>query len=111
MKVTDVKAFIYADDIMIWGEKVKGLDIRLAHWERERENFGLRINLEEDSNGKAAAKKGRSGSEIKQVERFTYPGSVEENNGEIKSKINERIRKASQFYHLIKSILWNKDKV
>jgi hypothetical protein len=30
-------------------------------------------------------------------------------NSEIQNEINERIRKASQFYYLIKSILWNKD--
>jgi hypothetical protein len=30
-------------------------------------------------------------------------------NGKIQNEINERIRKASKFYHLIKSILWNRD--
>jgi hypothetical protein len=33
IKVTDLKSFIYADDMMIWGDKVKDLKIRLAHWE------------------------------------------------------------------------------
>jgi hypothetical protein len=31
-KVTDLKAFIY--DIMMWGDNVKELKMRLAHWER-----------------------------------------------------------------------------
>jgi hypothetical protein len=35
MKVTYLKGFIYADDIMIWGGNVKDLEIKLAHWERE----------------------------------------------------------------------------
>jgi hypothetical protein len=46
MKVTDLKAFVYADDNMIWGGKVKELEIRLAHWERESKNYSLQINLE-----------------------------------------------------------------
>jgi hypothetical protein len=32
-----------------------------------------------------------------------------EKNGKIQNDINERIQKASKFYHIIKSILWNKD--
>jgi hypothetical protein len=31
-----------------------------------------------------------------------------EKNGEIQSERNERIRKATQFCHSVKSILWNK---
>jgi hypothetical protein len=34
---------------------------------------------------------------------------VVEKNGKTQNKINERIRKASKFYHLINSILWNKE--
>jgi hypothetical protein len=49
-----------------------------------------------------------SGSELKQVDRFTYLGSVVEKSGMIRNEINERIRKASKFYHLVKNILWNK---
>jgi hypothetical protein len=43
-----------------------------------------------------------SASEIKQVDVFTYLGSEIEKNGEIQNDTNERIRKASQFYHLIR---------
>jgi hypothetical protein len=34
---------------------------------------------------------------------------MREKNGEIQNEINERIIKATQFHHLIRSILWNKD--
>jgi hypothetical protein len=37
MKVTVLKTFIYADDIMVWGDDMEELHIRLAH--------GLQINL------------------------------------------------------------------
>jgi hypothetical protein len=50
-----------------------------------------------------------SRSEIKQVDIFSYVGSVVEKDGEIWYEINKRIRKASKFYYLIRSILWNKD--
>jgi hypothetical protein len=46
MEVTDIKAFIYAYGNMIWGDNVKVLEIRSAHWEGERRNYGLQINLE-----------------------------------------------------------------
>jgi hypothetical protein len=49
-----------------------------------------------------------SGSKIKQVNRFTYLKSLVEKNGEIQNEIKERIKKASKFYHIIKSTLWNK---
>jgi hypothetical protein len=50
-----------------------------------------------------------SRNEIKQFDRFTYLGSVVEQKSEIQNEINERIRMASQFCHLITSIIWNKD--
>jgi hypothetical protein len=50
-----------------------------------------------------------SGSKIKHVERFTYLGSIVEENGEILNEINKGIRKTSQIYHLLNSIIWNKD--
>jgi hypothetical protein len=45
MKITDLKALIYADGIMIQGD-TEELKIRSAHWERESNNYGLQINLE-----------------------------------------------------------------
>jgi hypothetical protein len=41
--------------------------------------------------------------------RFTYLRSVIEKIGEIQKEIHDRIRKDSQFYHLINSILCKKD--
>jgi hypothetical protein len=49
------------------------------------------------------------GSEIKQIDRFAYLASMVEKNSKIQNEINERLRKASQSYHLVKSILLNKD--
>jgi hypothetical protein len=43
MKVRDLKAFMYADDIMVWSDSVKELEIRLAHWQRESMKYGFQI--------------------------------------------------------------------
>jgi hypothetical protein len=50
-----------------------------------------------------------SGSETKEVGKFNYLGIMQEKNGLISNEINESIRNASQFCHLVKNILWNKD--
>jgi hypothetical protein len=50
-----------------------------------------------------------SGSKLKQVNTFICLGSVVEKNGKIHNKINERLRRASQFCYQIKSILQGKD--
>ena len=41
--------------------------------------------------------------------RHKFLGSVVTINGNIQNEINERIKKASQFYHLVKGLLRNKD--
>jgi hypothetical protein len=49
VKVTHVKAFVYADNIMIYGDNMKELKMRLASCESEQE-LQLRDKLGEDSN-------------------------------------------------------------
>jgi hypothetical protein len=99
VKVTDLRAYIYAGDIMIWGDSVKELEIRLAHWGRESPNYGLQIKLEKIVMLRLLRKEEKtimkvSKSKMNQVDRFTYLGSVVEQNNEIQ---NEIIRKATQF--------------
>jgi hypothetical protein len=48
-------------------------------------------------------------SEVNQVNRFTYLGSMVEKNCKIQNETYKQKRKASKFYHLIKSILQNTD--
>jgi hypothetical protein len=76
MKVTDLKAFIYADDI-IWGHNMKELEIRLTRWEGDSKNYSLQKKFEKDSNGNDTKKRIKNTimkiyeREIKQVNRFT----------------------------------------
>jgi hypothetical protein len=78
MKITDLKAFTYADDI-IRGHNVKELKIRLTHWEGHSKKYGLQKKFK-GSNGKLIKKERKNTimkineMEIKQVNRFTYLG-------------------------------------
>jgi hypothetical protein len=46
---------------------------------------------------------------LKEVGTFSYLGSAVTSNGKIQNEVNERIKKASQFYYLVKGLLRNKD--
>jgi uncharacterized protein (UPF0248 family) len=83
---------------------------------KRKQDLWLTDKSAEDSNV-TAAKKGRKntlmkirGSDIKQVDRFTYLGRMVEKNSNIENEINKGTRKASKSYHLIDSILQNKHK-
>jgi hypothetical protein len=83
--------------------------------ERVSKEYRLQINLEKTAMLKTLKKCNKNtvikmnGKEIKEVDKFVYLVSVVEKNGKIQNKINKRIGKASEFYHLAKSLLWNKD--
>jgi hypothetical protein len=49
------------------------------------------------------------GNDINEVDTFTYLGSCINKNGKIQNEINERIRKASTFHHLVKVLIRNRD--
>jgi uncharacterized iron-regulated protein len=82
---------------------------------KRKQELQLADKLGEDSNVNAVKKVRKNKtmkinrSKIKQVHIFTYLGSMVQKNDEIQNEINERTRNATQFYHLIKSILWKKD--
>jgi hypothetical protein len=42
------------------------------------------------------------GRQLKEIDTFLYLGSIVTRNGKILYETNERIKKASQFYHLIR---------
>jgi hypothetical protein len=49
------------------------------------------------------------GKDIKEVDAFIYLGSSINKSGKIQNEINERIRKASNFYHLVEGLIRNRD--
>jgi hypothetical protein len=45
-KTGDLKALVYADDVMIWGNKIKVLEDKVNEWNNISKEFGLTINLD-----------------------------------------------------------------
>jgi ribosomal protein L21 len=42
----DLKALVYADDVMIWGNKIKVLEDKVNEWNKISKEFGRKINLD-----------------------------------------------------------------
>jgi hypothetical protein len=49
------------------------------------------------------------GKDIKEADTFIYLGSNINTSGKIQNEIKERIKKASNFYHLVKGLIRNRD--
>ena len=69
--------------------------------------FGHKINLEKTAKQKVSRNPNVSyinlkGTQSKEVDTFLYLGSVVTSNENFQNEINERITKASLFYHLVK---------
>jgi hypothetical protein len=45
-KTGDLKALVYADDVMIWGNNIKDLADKVNEWSNISKEFGLKINLD-----------------------------------------------------------------
>jgi hypothetical protein len=105
-KTGDLKALVYADDVMIWRNNIKDLEDKVNEWSNTSKEFGLKINLDKTVMLKISRNQTKEtmkldGNDIKEVDTFTYLGK----NGKIQNEINERIRKASNFHHLIKGLI------
>jgi hypothetical protein len=103
---------VYADDVMIWGNKIKVLEDKVNEWNNVSMEFGLKINLDKTVMLKISRNQTREtmkldGKDIKEVHTFIYLGSSINKNGKIQNEINERIRKASNFYYLVKCLIIN----
>jgi hypothetical protein len=94
-KTGDLKALEYADDVMIWGNKIKVLENKVNEWNNISKDFGLKINLDKTVMLKISRNKTRETmkldwKDIKEVDTFTYLGSNINKNGKIQNEINER---------------------
>jgi hypothetical protein len=45
-KTGDLKALVYADNVMIWGNKIQVLEDKVNEWNNISKKFGLKINLD-----------------------------------------------------------------
>jgi PP-loop superfamily ATP-utilizing enzyme len=112
-KTGDLKELVYADDVMIWGNKIKVLEDKVNEWNNISKEYGLKINLKtvmlKISRNQTTETMKLDGKDIKEEDTFTYLSSCINKNGKIQNEINERIRKASNFHHLVKGLIRNRD--
>ena len=116
MQNEEVKAWLFADDIVIIGEKeeeVQGqLDVRNKHIE----NWGMKISKKK-SKTLVMTRKSREGrgeirlkGEILEVvESFKYLGSEISQDGCIGREIDRRIQEAGNLYQSVRGLIWNKE--
>jgi type IV secretory pathway VirB4 component len=45
-KTGDLKALVYADDVLIWGNNIEELEDKVNEWSNISKEFGLKINLD-----------------------------------------------------------------
>jgi hypothetical protein len=79
-KSGDLKALVYADDVLIWGNKIKVLEDKVNDWNNISKEFGLKINLDKTVMLKISRNQTRGtmkldGKDIKEVDTFIYLGS------------------------------------
>jgi hypothetical protein len=60
---------VYADDVMIWGNKIKVLEDKVNEWNNIGKEFGLKINLRQNSDDKNLQKSKKRNNETGQ-ERY-----------------------------------------
>jgi hypothetical protein len=75
-KTGDLKALIYADDVMIWGNNIKDLEDKVNEWSNISKEFGLKINLDKTLMLKISRNQTKEtmkldGNDIKEVDTFT----------------------------------------
>jgi hypothetical protein len=85
---------------------------KVNEWSNISKEFGLKINLDKTVMLKTSRNQTKEtmkldGKDIKEVDTFTYLGSCINKNRKIQNEINERIRKASNFHHLVKGLIRN----
>lgn len=110
-----MKAMVFADDVMVWGNEENEVQERLRVWEEVVEQFGLKFNAKKCEVMVTTRKKMRvptdivmGGEVLKKVESFKYLGSIIEENGRNDKEINERGRQAHGFLQSVRSLVWSK---
>jgi hypothetical protein len=94
-KTGDLKALVYADDVMIWGKKIKVLENKVNEWNNISKDFDLKINLDKTVMLKISRNQTRETmkldwKDMKEVDTFIHLGSNINKNGKIQNEINER---------------------
>ena len=111
-----MKAMLFADDLMIWGNKEEEVQEQLDVWERIAQDYGMKFSTNKSEMIITSRTKERGttgitigGEQLRKVESFKYLGSLIQENGRNDREINERGRKAEAFRQSVRSLIWSKD--
>lgn len=114
----DVEVMLFADDFVAWSENEEVLQRYVSLWNRNIREAGMRISVMKsevltmpgERDGEQQAVEIKIGEDtLKVVESFSYLGSEVMASGKMKKEINNRIRKASNFYQCVKGLVWDRE--
>ena len=104
----------YADDICLLARDIEEMQVMVDTIVTEGSKIGLTINTAKTEVMKIRTQDTRyvtiGGSNLKEVDGFTYLGSRICKDGDIRSEVNIRIGKASYAYDCLKNV-WKEDRV
>jgi exonuclease III len=111
-----MKAMLFADDLMIWGENERMVQEQLDLWSSTVEKYGLKFKAEKSEVVVMTRKENRTGRNIKlrgealQVaESFRYLGSTINSKGGIEEEINRRGQQGAGLYNVVRDLIWSRD--
>ena len=112
----DTRTFVYADDVMVWGENEREVQEKIDKWSQITEEFGLRISKEKSESLIMERKPIPShqrikimlrGEDLEVKEQFKYLGSLLSSDAKIDDEIRKRVNSAMSFYQLVRKLLWD----
>jgi Reverse transcriptase (RNA-dependent DNA polymerase)/Endonuclease-reverse transcriptase len=110
----DSKTGIYADDILIWGNK-DDVQLKVTKWEIITEKYGMKVSKEKSESvvmqrGKRTENKiVLKNGNIEEREEFKYLGSVITNEAKLENEVKRRIQQGENFYMKVRKLLWNEN--
>ena len=111
-----MRAMVFADDVMMWGNTEAEVQERLNVWIEVVEQYSLKFNAQKCEMMVTTRNKERvttdiriGGEVLKKVESFKYLGSVIEESGRNDKEISERGRQAHGFLQSVRGLVWSRD--
>ena len=109
----DLKAFAFADDIVIWGNSEMEVQERLNVWNDHLKKYGLKVSATKTAAMSVNRQVSKDnimleGVQLETVKQYQYLGSIISRDNRIQLELNNRIQKSSQFYQQVRYLLWNK---
>ena len=111
------RCMLFADDVVLLGEWREELNGRLKNWRQALEAYGFHLSKSKTEYMEFNFSKRKTKSTLKvkvgdyiipQITRFTYLGSIVQNDGEIEADVNHRIQVGWLKWKRVSSVLCDK---